>query len=127
MARTWFSRFKDERFDISDTPHSGRPSGFNEDRLNRLIHNDPSQSTRELPNVMNCDHSTIVRHFTFNEIGYKIGCMGTARPKSKPQKSASGHNYVHLCLLVIDWIVNNVDHSYPVSLLVTRNGVFMLT
>ncbi|KAJ4451707.1 hypothetical protein ANN_03177 [Periplaneta americana] len=57
-ARIWFSRFKKGRFDISDTPCSIGPSGFYEDRLNTLIHNDP----RELANVMNCDHSTIVRH-----------------------------------------------------------------
>ena len=38
-------------------------SGLDEDRLNRLIHNDPRQCTRELPNVMKYDHSTIVRHF----------------------------------------------------------------
>ncbi|KAJ4440506.1 hypothetical protein ANN_08647 [Periplaneta americana] len=55
-ARKWFSRFKEGRFDISDTPRSGRPSEFDEDRLNTLIHNDP------LANVMNCDHSTIARH-----------------------------------------------------------------
>ena len=23
--------------------------------------------------------------------------------------------YVHLCLFVIDWLVNNIDHSYAVS------------
>ena len=40
---------------------SGRPSGFDEDRLNTLIHNDPRQCTRELANVMNCNQSTIVR------------------------------------------------------------------
>ena len=40
MARKWFSHFKEDRFDISDTPHSGRPSGFEETRLNTLIHND---------------------------------------------------------------------------------------
>ena len=45
-ARKLFSRFK-------ETPRSGRLSGFDEDRL----------CTRELANVMNCDHSTIVRHF----------------------------------------------------------------
>ena len=28
MARKWFSRFKEVRVDISDTPRSGRPSGF---------------------------------------------------------------------------------------------------
>ena len=43
MARKWFSSFKADRFDISDTPRSGRPSGFDEDRLNTLIHNDPRQ------------------------------------------------------------------------------------
>ena len=56
-ARKWFSRFKKDRFDISDTP-----SEFDEDRLNTLIHNDPRKCSRELANVMNCDHSTIVRH-----------------------------------------------------------------
>ena len=37
-SRKWISRFKEDRFDISDTPRSGRPSGFDEDRLNTLIH-----------------------------------------------------------------------------------------
>ena len=59
MARKWFSRFKEDRFDISDTPRSGRSSDFDEDRLNILIHNYPRQYIRELANVMNCDHSTI--------------------------------------------------------------------
>ena len=58
-ARKWFCCFKEDRFDVSDTP---RPPGFDEDRLNTLIHNDPRQFSRELANVMNCDHSTIVRH-----------------------------------------------------------------
>ena len=57
-ARKLFSRFKEDRLDIC----SGRTSKFDEDRLNTLIHNDPHQNTRELANVMNCDHSTIVRH-----------------------------------------------------------------
>ena len=61
-ARKRFSLFKEDRFDISDTPRSRRPSGFDEDRLNTFIHNDPRQGTRELAIVMNCDHSTIVRH-----------------------------------------------------------------
>ena len=36
-ARKWFSRFMEDSFDIS-TPRSGKPSGFDEDRLNTLIH-----------------------------------------------------------------------------------------
>ena len=57
-----FFRFKEYRFEISDTPRSGRPSWFDEDRLNTLIHNDPRQCARELANVTNCEHSTMVRH-----------------------------------------------------------------
>ena len=53
-ARKWFSRYEEDRFDISDTPRAGRPSGFDEDCLNKLIQNDPRQCTRELANVMNC-------------------------------------------------------------------------
>ena len=54
--------FEEDRFDISDTSRSESPSGFNEDRLNTLIYNDPRKSTRELADVMNCDHSTFMRH-----------------------------------------------------------------
>ena len=62
MARKWFSHFKEDCFDIRDTPCSGRPSELDEDRLNTLIHNEPHQCTRELADVMNCDYSTIVQH-----------------------------------------------------------------
>ena len=43
-------------------PRSGRLSRFDNNRLNTLIHNHPRQCTRELANVMNCNHSTIMRH-----------------------------------------------------------------
>ena len=43
MARKWFSRFKEDGFDISEIPRSGRSSGFDEDRLNTLIQNGPCQ------------------------------------------------------------------------------------
>ena len=62
-TRKWFSRFKDDHFNISDTPCSGRLSEFDEDCVNTLILNDPRQCTQELVNVINCDHSTTVRHF----------------------------------------------------------------
>ena len=43
-----FPGFKEDHFDISDTPHSGRPSEFDEDRVSTLIYNDPRQCTRQL-------------------------------------------------------------------------------
>ena len=115
-ARKLFSCFNEDCFGISDTPRSGRRSGFSEDRSNILIHNDPRQCTRELANV---------RTFAFNEQVSKIGCMSTACLKPKPQKSA-----VAICasLLARHRLArDNVDHSYPLSLLMTRNGVFILT
>ena len=60
--RKLFSRFKKDRYAISDTPRSGRLSGFDEDRLKTLIHNYPRQCSRELINMMNCEHFTILRH-----------------------------------------------------------------
>ena len=45
-VRKFFSRFKEDRFDISDTPSLGRRPVFDEDRVNTLIHNDPRQCTR---------------------------------------------------------------------------------
>ena len=72
-ARKWFSRFKEDRFGISDTPRSGIPSGFDEDCLNILNLNDPRQCTREMANVMSCDHSTIVRHLHSNGKVQKSG------------------------------------------------------
>ena len=67
MARKWFSHFKEDCFDISDTPRSGRPPVFDEDHLDTLIHNYSRQCSRDLANVMNFDHSTIMQHL--NSVG----------------------------------------------------------
>ena len=36
-ARKWFAKFKNGNFDINDTPHSERPSEFDEDHLKALL------------------------------------------------------------------------------------------
>lgn len=61
-AQKWFLKFNSGDFDLNDASRSGRPSDFNEDCLNQLIHDDPRQSTRELGQIMDCDHTTISRH-----------------------------------------------------------------
>ena len=69
--------------DISDTPRSGRPSEFDEDSLNTLIHNDPRQCSRELANLMNCDHFIIVRHLYIMGMVQKLGvCVPHALSQS---------------------------------------------
>ena len=88
MARKWFSRFKKDRFDISDTPHSGRLSGLDEDSLNTLIHNDPRHCTQELANVMNCGHSTIVQHLhSMGNIKKMTQKYPKMFPKNDPKKT----------------------------------------
>ena len=111
QENVFFFRFKEDRFDIIDTLRSGRP-WFDEDRLNTFIHNGPHQYTRELANVMNCDHSTIMRHLRSVGKVQKSG-VWVSHIQSKTTK-ISRWPYVHLCLLVIDWLVNDIDHSYPV-------------
>ena len=110
MAIKWCSHFKEDRFDISDIPLSGRPVGFDKDRLNTLIHNDPRQCTRKLANVMNCDRSIIVWHLLSMDKVQKSGVW-------VPHALSQNHKNQHLCSLVIDWLVNIVNRSYPVWLL----------
>lgn len=46
------------RFDVN-VPRSGRPSDFDRDALNNLIHGDSRQSTLELVSTVDCDQSII--------------------------------------------------------------------
>ena len=92
-----FSHFREVLFDISDIPSSGKPSGFDEDRLNTLIHNDTRQCTRELANVMNCDHSTILRRLHSMDKVQKSR-VWVPLPLSQNHKNQR----VHLCLFIID-------------------------
>lgn len=61
-AQKWFKHFKEGNFSLEDSPRSGRPSEFDEDRLNDLIHDDPRQTTRELAEKLGCGQTTVVRH-----------------------------------------------------------------
>ena len=54
-AQWWFSRFKNKKFNFKDVARSGRPVGFDEDRLNQLLHENLRQSTRELAEQLTCD------------------------------------------------------------------------
>ena len=79
----------------------------------QLLHNDPRQCIRELANMMNCDHSTIVRHFHSMAKFKKIGCMRTAWSKPKPQKSGGGHKCIFACLSSIgSWTTLTIPILY---------------
>ena len=122
MARKWFSRFKDDSFDIGDTTHSGRPSGFHEDCLNTFIHNDSCQYTRELANVMNCDHSTIMQYLHSMD---KVKKLGVWVPHALSQNHKNQRVVICASLLARHRLACEQHLPYPLLLLVTRNGVFL--
>ena len=91
MGRKWFSRFKEDRFDITDTPRSGKPLEFDEDHLNTLIHNDPCQCTRKLATVSIPSSCDICNQWARLK---KIRCIDTTCSRPKPQKSMGGHTCI---------------------------------
>lgn len=95
-ARKWFSRFKEGCFDLNDASRSGRTSDFDEERLNALIHDNPRQSTRELADIMECDHSTIVRHL--RSIG-KVQKLGAWIPHSLTESNKTQRVAISTSLL----------------------------
>ncbi|KAI4483907.1 hypothetical protein M0802_013210 [Mischocyttarus mexicanus] len=61
-ALKWSAKFKNGDLDIDDTPRSGRPSEFDEERLKAPLKEDGHQTRLELVEKMNCDHKTILNH-----------------------------------------------------------------
>ena len=124
-ARIWFSRFKDDHFVISDTLRSRRPSGFDNNRLNTLIHNDPRQCTGELANVMNCDRSTIVRHL--HSMG-KVQKSGVWVLHALSQDHKNQQVAICASLLARQRLAREQHRQFLSCIVnVARNGVFMLT
>ena len=72
-TRKWFAKFKNGNFDIEDTPHSGRPSEFDEDHLKALLKEESRQTSRELAKKMNCDQKTIFNHLHSMGFAKKLG------------------------------------------------------
>ena len=108
-ARRWFLRFREGNFGLEDTPRTGRPSEFDEERLNSLVHENPRQTTRELAIEMECDHSTIVRHL--DSLG-KVQKFGTWVPHELTQ--ANKNNRVTICasLLARHRIARQMGHGF---------------
>ena len=72
-ARKWFAKFKNGDFDIDNTPHSRRPSEFDEDHLKALSKKESCQTSRELAEKMNCNQKTILNHLYSMGFAEKLG------------------------------------------------------
>ena len=73
MARKWFAKLKNGNFDINDTPHSRRPSEFDEDHLKALLKKESHQTSRELVEKINCNQKTILNHLHSMGFAEKLG------------------------------------------------------
>lgn len=61
-CQRWFSKFREENFDLKDEERSGRPSKVDIDVLRTLIEDNPSQTLDELSEETGIDRETIHRH-----------------------------------------------------------------
>ena len=114
-ARKWFAKFKNGNFDIDNTPHSGRPSEFDEDHLKALLKEESRQTSRELAEKINCNQKTILNHLHSMGFAEKLGVwvlMSLAKTKKKlpsncfSTSSPPSSNTQSLTALFVDgWIV----------------------
>ena len=73
VVQQWFSKFRSGNFELEDEFRGGRPKAMEADELEALLQQDPRQTTRELAEKLEVDHSTVVRRL--KEMG-KIQKMG---------------------------------------------------
>lgn len=60
--RSWFRRFKEGNFDVSDLPRSGRPVEPEDQSLLAYLEEDPKAATGDLAEHFGVDETTIGRH-----------------------------------------------------------------
>ena len=58
-CQNWFARFKAGDFDLNDRERTGRPFDADVDKLEALLEEDPSQSSRELVVELSVSHTTV--------------------------------------------------------------------
>jgi histone-lysine N-methyltransferase SETMAR len=58
----WFKKFCSGNFNLSNKPHSGRPSMVGEQVLKQMVTENPRQTSQELTERLNADHSTVLDH-----------------------------------------------------------------
>lgn len=69
-CREWFQRFRNDEFDVRDKEREGAPKKFNDEQLQALLDEDPSQTLKELSQVLNVNQSTV---------GKRLKAMGMAQ------------------------------------------------
>lgn len=66
-CKRWLNKFASGSDKKEDQPRAGRPVTLKNDELQRLLEEDPGQSSRQLGEQLGCDQKTVVRHL--HELG----------------------------------------------------------
>lgn len=114
-AQKWIARFKEGKFELKDYTHTGRPSDFDEERLESLLRENCQQTTRELADQFNCSPQTILNHL--NSMG-KVQKYGSWVPHKLSQKNKDQRLNICASLLARHHMAR--DHHCPfVSQIIT--------
>lgn len=61
-CRDWYRRFKSGDFDVKDKERPGQPRKFEDDELQVLLDENPSQTMEQLAEALDVDRTTVGRH-----------------------------------------------------------------
>ena len=92
-ASDWYAKFKKENIDLKDTPRSGRPIELDKKRFNQFLHEDSSQTIRELAEKIECSHTAIGKHLHSMGKVQQCGAWISHALNNEPQSQL-------ICLLV---------------------------
>lgn len=72
-CETWFRKFKSGDFNVNDSERSGRPQKCEDEQLQELLDDDPTQTQQQLAESLNVTQETISRRLRAMRKIIKLG------------------------------------------------------
>ena len=95
-CQKWFARFRDGNFNLDDEERSSRPQELETTKLEKLLDEDPRQSSRELAVMLGVEHTTVLRHL--HTLG-KINIIGKWVPHKLSENNINQRLTICISLL----------------------------
>ena len=76
-CETWFRQFKSGDFDLTDNDHPGAAKKFEDEELQALLDEDPTQSKQQLAQTLNVTRGAIFKRLKSHGKNPKVWKMGT--------------------------------------------------